>query len=141
MTANEIKQKESQYVMQTYGRFDLVLDHGCGATLYDTDGKSYVDMTAGGTKFLRIRSLATSFMFLSFFTVHMFQGFGKGNTALFLGVVRWAVLNIPMLFLLNHLLGMYGLVWGQLCADVITSALSLAVYLRFKRRMHLEPNR
>ncbi len=47
MTANEIKQKESQYVMQTYGRFDLVLDHGCGATLYDTDGKSYVDMTAG----------------------------------------------------------------------------------------------
>lgn len=47
MTAAEIKQKESQYVMHTYGRFDIVFDHGEGATLYDADGKPYVDMTAG----------------------------------------------------------------------------------------------
>lgn len=47
MTASEIKEKEAQYVMHTYGRFDIVLDHGEGATLWDTDGKKYIDLTSG----------------------------------------------------------------------------------------------
>lgn len=33
--------------MHTYGRFDIVLDHGKGATLWDADGKEYVDLTSG----------------------------------------------------------------------------------------------
>ena len=33
--------------MHTYGRFDIVLDHGKGATLWDADGKKYVDLTSG----------------------------------------------------------------------------------------------
>ena len=28
MTAEEIKKKDSEYIMHTYGRFDIVLDHG-----------------------------------------------------------------------------------------------------------------
>jgi putative MATE family efflux protein len=87
-----------------------------------------------GTQFLRIRSLATPFMFLSFFTVFVFQGLGKGNYSLFLGIVRWACFNIPMLFLLNRLIGMYGLVWAQLCADVLTVTISFYIYYRFARR-------
>ena len=86
-----------------------------------------------GTGFLRIRCLATPLMFMSFFTVYVFQGFGKGNKSLFLGVMRWAVFNIPMLFLLNHFLGMYGIVWSQVCADILTVALSFYVYLKFTR--------
>ena len=41
MTAEEIKKKDSEYIMHTYGRFDIVLDHGKGATLWDADGKEY----------------------------------------------------------------------------------------------------
>lgn len=78
--------------------------------------------------FLRIRILATPLMFLSFFTVYIFQGFGNGRISLFLGVMRWAVFNIPMLFLLDHLVGMYGIVWSQICADVLTVALSVYIY-------------
>ena len=47
MTAKEIKKKDSEYIMHTYGRFDIVLDHGKGATLWDADGKEYVDLTSG----------------------------------------------------------------------------------------------
>ena len=47
MTAEEIKKKDSEYIMHTYGRFDIVLDHGKGATLWDADGKEYVDLTSG----------------------------------------------------------------------------------------------
>lgn len=87
-----------------------------------------------GTDFLRARCLATPLMFLSFLTLHTFQCFGKGNTAMFLGVTRWAVFNIPMLFVMNRLVGMYGLVWSQTAADILTVALSFYVYFRFEKR-------
>ncbi len=47
MTAAEMKQKDTNYVMHTYGRFDIALDHGKGATLWDVDGKKYIDMNSG----------------------------------------------------------------------------------------------
>lgn len=87
-----------------------------------------------GTKFLRARVLATVMMFLCFFHVYLFNGFGKGGYALFLGVSRWLVFNIPMLFILDHFFGMYGVVWSQLAADVLTVILSLIVYRVYSRR-------
>lgn len=83
------------------------------------------------SSFLRIRVLATPLMFLSFFTVYLFQAFGKGKISLFLGVVRWLVFNIPMLFILNELFGMYGIVWSQVTADTLTVLLSFYVLHRF----------
>ena len=86
-----------------------------------------------GTDFLRVRVLATPLMFCSFFTVYVFQGFGKGRISLFLGVTRWLVFNIPMLFLLNFLFGMYGIVWSQVTADILTVTLSFLVYRKYGR--------
>ena len=34
-------------LLHTYNRFSLVLDHGKGAYLYDTDGNEYLDFAAG----------------------------------------------------------------------------------------------
>lgn len=90
-----------------------------------------------GTHFLRIRSLATIFMYMCFFHVYLFNAFGKGSIALFLGVTRWAVFNIPMLFLMNHLFGMYGIPWAQITADIMVVILSFAVYRRFLRRSQI----
>ncbi len=36
-----------KYIMHTYGRFPLVLEHGEGVYLYDEKGKKYLDMYAG----------------------------------------------------------------------------------------------
>ena len=87
-----------------------------------------------GSMFLRIRCLATPLMFMSFHVVHFFNAVGKGSRSLFLGVIRWLGFNIPMLFLLNALFGMYGLVWAQLCADVFTVTLSYIVFFRFLKK-------
>ncbi|MBQ0064477.1 MAG: MATE family efflux transporter [Firmicutes bacterium] len=87
-----------------------------------------------GENFLRIRSLATPLMFMSFFTVYIFQGFGKGNISLFLGTTRWAVFNIPMLFILNFIFGMYGLVYSQLTADILTVTMSYLVYRNYTQK-------
>lgn len=91
------------------------------------------------SQFLRIRVLATPLMFLSFFTVYLFQAFGKGQISLFLGVTRWLVFNIPMLFLLDAIFGMFGIVWSQATADILTVALSLYVYRTYRPVMGTVP--
>ena len=47
MTFNELKALDHQYTMQTYGRFDVALDHGEGATLYGLEGEKYIDFASG----------------------------------------------------------------------------------------------
>jgi len=47
MTFEEIKALDEQYVMHSYGRFPVAIDHGKGATLWDTEGKEYIDFTSG----------------------------------------------------------------------------------------------
>ena len=47
MTSNEIKALTGQYIMNTYGRFPVAIDHGQGATLYDPEGNEYIDFTSG----------------------------------------------------------------------------------------------
>ena len=47
MTFEEIQALDRQYVMQSYGRFPVAIDHGKGATLWDVEGKEYIDFTSG----------------------------------------------------------------------------------------------
>ena len=47
MTHEELKALDGQYTMQTYGRFDVDIDHGKGACLYSLDGKEYIDFSSG----------------------------------------------------------------------------------------------
>ncbi|KAJ2159005.1 acetylornithine aminotransferase [Coemansia sp. RSA 552] len=43
----QIGAKAERYLMNTYARPPLVLSHGKGSHVYDTDGKEYLDFTAG----------------------------------------------------------------------------------------------
>lgn len=47
MTNEALKALDQQYVMQTYGRFPVAIDHGEGARLYDMEGREYIDFTSG----------------------------------------------------------------------------------------------
>jgi len=47
MTKEQIIQNDNQYIMHTYGRLALVPDHGTGSTIWDKDGKKYIDFTSG----------------------------------------------------------------------------------------------
>ena len=47
MTFEELKSLDEQYVMQTYARFPVALDHGEGSTVWDVNGKEYIDFTSG----------------------------------------------------------------------------------------------
>lgn len=47
MTFEELKALDEQYVMHSYSRFPVAIDHGKGATVWDTAGKEYIDFTSG----------------------------------------------------------------------------------------------
>lgn len=130
--------------MKSVARFSLLCGIVCAVisiTLYELFAPAIMRVfiadagtVALGTDFLRARCLATVFMFMSFYHVNLFNAYGRGGEALFLGVFRWAVLNIPMLFILNHFFGMYGIVWSQLVSDIFTVIVSFAVHKHFLKK-------
>ena len=83
-----------------------------------------------GTEFLQIRCFAALFMFLSFHMVHFMQAVDRGRISLYLAMIRQLCLNIPILFLMNWLLGMTGIVWTQTIADIMNVVVSYIIYYR-----------
>ncbi len=47
MDHKELVCLDHQYIIQTYGRNDVDIDHGSNATLYDLAGKQYIDFASG----------------------------------------------------------------------------------------------
>ena len=86
-----------------------------------------------GARFLQIRSLAAGIMFFCFFVVFFYQAVGNGAMSLAMIVLRWCCLNIPMLFLLNRLFGMYGLAWAQVVSDFVTVLISYVLLARYMK--------
>ena len=89
---------------------------------------------AFGTEYLRIRSFAAIFMFLSFHVVHFMQAVNRGKTSLGLAAIRQLALNIPILILLNHFFGMIGVVWTQTVADTLNVAASYLIFHNIRKR-------
>lgn len=88
------------------------------------------DTVRYGTEFLKARCFATPFMFLSFHMVHFMQAIGRGKVSFYLAAIRQLLLNIPILFLLDYLFGMSGIVWTQMTADFLNV---IASYMIFNR--------
>ena len=85
---------------------------------------------AYGTHFLRIACLATPFMISNFQKIYCLQAMGKGKESLILGICRQGLFAIPILLILNHFVGLYGVVAAQLISDAITFILSTVLYRR-----------
>lgn len=47
MGIEHIVQDEKEYMMHTYGRFNVAIESGKGATAFDVDGRQYIDFTTG----------------------------------------------------------------------------------------------
>ena len=44
---NSFKQKDKEYIANTYARFDIEISHGNGAYIYDINGNEYIDLASG----------------------------------------------------------------------------------------------
>lgn len=100
---------------------------------------SDADTVRYGTEFLKARCFAAPFMFLSFQMVHFMQAVDEGTCSFYLAVIRQICLNIPILFLMDHLLGMTGIVWTQATADFINVIISYIIYNCVIKRIMQQP--
>lgn len=78
--------------------------------------------------FLRILCLSVPFMLFNLQISFTFQAMGMGKQSLVLSSLRQGVVNIPLLLIMDHFFGLYGIVWTQLISDIITGIISYIVY-------------
>ena len=93
-----------------------------------------------GIPFLRIACLATPLMVTNVQMNYTFQAMGKGKQSLLLSSCRQGLVNIPLLYLLNHFFGMYGIVWTQFIADTITLIISFSLYAGVYKQLKEKTN-
>lgn len=98
----------------------------------------HVETVAMGTDFLRILCLAVPLMIFNFQLSFTFQAMGMGKQSLILSSLRQGLVNIPLLFVMNHFFGLYGIVWTQLVSDGITSLISYAIYRHSYKKLFAE---
>ena len=91
-----------------------------------------------GTNFLRIACLATPFMISNFQKIYCLQAMGKGKESLILGVCRQGLFAIPILLILNHFIGLYGVVAAQAISDSIAFVFATILYRRVYNRLQKE---
>lgn len=91
-----------------------------------------------GAKLLRIACISVPFMQMNQLLNTTFQAMGKGTQSLILTSCRQGLINIPLLFLMNRVGGLYGLIWTQSIADALTLCISFTLYTRIIRKLRAE---
>lgn len=93
---------------------------------------------AYGTRLLRGFCLGIPFLCIDFIAVGVFQAVGMGRSALIFAILRKLVLEIPALFILNHLFPLYGLAYAQLTAEFVLSVVAVFMLMRIFKRMQMQ---
>lgn len=88
-----------------------------------------------GTHLMRGFCLGLPFLSIDFLAVGVFQAVGMGRESLLFAILRKIVLEIPALFILNAMVGLYGLAYAQFCAEVILATAAILVLRRLFRRL------
>lgn len=69
-----------------------------------------------------------------------FQGMGKGWQSMFLSVGRQGVIYIPLLFIMNAVIGLNGIIWVQAAADAVCVVVSVIMFMFINKGMKKEKN-
>ena len=93
------------------------------------------DIVAYGSRFLHGMCLGIVFLSTDFTAVGIFQATGQGEKAFVFAILRKIVLEIPALFILNWLFGVYGLAYAQLTAEVVLAIAAVIVVVRMFQKL------
>ena len=104
-------------------------------TLYQTIPNTLMRMfvsdeatVAIGAVFLKKWSVCVPGMTFIFLFNSIFQAMGLWKRSLLLSILRQACIYIPCLFLMDRIMGLYGLIWGQPVSDWISLVLGIFLY-------------
>ncbi|NLO48063.1 MAG: MATE family efflux transporter [Clostridiales bacterium] len=91
---------------------------------------------AYGAVFLRIMVLAMPMMSICYPMIIQFQAMGKVRESLICSVLRKGVLDVPLLFMLNGLIPLYGCMMVQPIVDTISFIIATVFYRKINRPLH-----
>lgn len=100
-----------------------------GAFLTDASASEYA------VEFARILLSAGPLFGIFYVLTNALQAMGAAMPSLIINVSRQGLIYIPVLFLLNAVLGITGLVWAQPVVDVISLLLGIVMYIFVSRKM------
>ena len=104
-----------------------------GVFLSDPEALQY------GVEFSRIL-LTTSFLFGMFYVLsNALQAMGAATSALIINMSRQGLIYIPVIFILQSIIGMDGLLWAQPVADILSVVLVIILYrVTLKNKIHTQ---
>lgn len=88
---------------------------------------------AYGASFLRLMVTAMPLMSVCYPMIVQFQAMGKAGESLICSVLRKGVLDIPLLFIMDALLPLYGCMLVQPAVDSISLIVALLLYRRIRK--------
>lgn len=88
-----------------------------------------------GRTFLRVVCLACPTTALNFLTITIFQATGKKIQPLILSLLRKGGLDIPLMVLFDHAVGIQGIVWATPLADAIALIVSAVLLLPYLKKL------
>lgn len=91
--------------------------------------------SALGASFLRIACLAVPFTTVNFLISYTLQAMGKGTQSAILTFSRQGLLNVPLLIIMNVVVGLYGMIWTQLIVELIMLPVSMGMYMHTWRKL------
>ena len=83
-----------------------------------------------GSIFLRRMCIGMIFLTADFMVIGVFQALGLGKNALIFAILRKIILEIPLLFILNHITPLYGLASAQSIAEIVLATVAIIMLLR-----------
>ena len=92
------------------------------------------EIIAYGSRFLQGMCLGLVFLSVDFVAVGVFASLGMGKYSLTFALLRKVVLEIPLLFVLNHFFPLYGLAYAQFLAEVILAIAAVVMLVRIFRQ-------
>ena len=89
-------------------------------------------------KFLRIICLICPTTSINFFVITLFQAVGKKKPALVLSLLRKGIVDIPIMFALQPVLGVFGVIWAIPMADWTDCVVSIILAVIFLKGLKNE---
>ncbi len=83
--------------------------------------------------FLRRMVTAMPFMAICYPMIVQFQAMGRTREALAISILRKGVLDLPLLFLLDRALPLFGCMWVQPIVDFVSLIAAAGLYIRLKK--------
>ena len=88
--------------------------------------------------FLSIRCLGSPVQYLNYYTSYCLQAMGDGRDTLLHAVARTLLIYVPLMYLLDRLIGVNGLAWALPAGEAV-GAVVAALLMRCWLRKHRNP--